>query len=137
MAKPRKEWIRSPAKSPKPAVPDAIKAELEVKAAHLIETVLKPKHVRPPKKDAQLNYITDIGGKWHGKYYYFVATYACPGPNAIAPTFESKFARLEHSGEGKFTLSFFRHTGKWFPIFQALTVDECLEAIRDDAWFEP
>lgn len=137
MAKHRKVWIRSSEKSPKTAVPDAIKAELEAKATDLIATVLKPKHVRPPKKDAQFNYITDIGGKWHGKYYYFVATYACPGPNAIAPTFESKFARLEHVGEGKFTLSFLRHTGKWFPIFQARTVDESLEAIRDDAWFEP
>lgn len=137
MAKRKAAWVRVLPKSTKTAVPDAIKVELEAKATHLIETVLKPKHVQPPKKNAQFNFITDIGGKWHGKFYYFIATYACPGPNAIAPTFESKFARLEHVGEGKFSLSFFRHTGKWFPIFQALTVDECLDAIRDDAWFEP
>jgi hypothetical protein len=55
MAKPRKAWIFSPGKSPNPSVPDSIKAELEAKATDLIENVLKPKYVLPPKKDEQFN----------------------------------------------------------------------------------
>ena len=137
MAKSRKAWKTRPKKIPKPSVPDSIKLELEAKAADLIENVLKPKHVLPPTNDSQFNYITDIGAKWYRNYFYFIATYACPGPNALSPTFESKFARLEHVGRGKFALSFMRHNDEWFGLHDALTVDECLSAIQDDAWFTP
>lgn len=137
MAKPRKTWMISPAKSPKPSVPDSIKVELMTKATDLIENVLKPKHVLPPKPDEPFNYITDIGTKWYRNYFYFIATYACPGPNALSPAFESKFARVEYLGDRKFALSFMRHTGEWHRIFDALFVDECLKAIQDDAWFTP
>lgn len=137
MATPRKAWMMSPAKSPKPSVPDSIKAELGAKANDLIENVLKPKHVLPPKPDERFNYITDIGAKWNRNYFYFIATYACPGPNALAPTFESKFARMEYLGNDKFSLSFLQHTGEWVGIFDSLSVGESLKAIQDDAWFTP
>lgn len=137
MARQHKSWTKSPAKIPKHSVPDSIKLELEAKAADLIESVLKPKHVLPPTNDPQFNYITDIGVKWYRNYFYFIATYACPGPNALSPTFESKFARLEHVGRGKFALSFMRHNDEWFGLHDALSVDDCLTAIQDDAWFTP
>ncbi len=137
MAKSRKAWTISPKKNLKPSVPDSIKVELEAKAADLIESVLKPKHVLPPTADQQFNYITNIGAMWYRNYFYFIATYACPGPNALSPTFESKFARMEHVGSGKFALSFMRHNDEWCGLFEGLTVDECLSAIQDDAWFVP
>ena len=136
MAKPRKLWMIRPAKKPH-SIPDSLKAELEAKARELIETVLKPKHVQPPPTDHQLNYITDITTKWHGSKCSFVSIYACPGPNAISPTFDSKFARMEYLGNGKFALYFMRHTGEWVGIYDALSVDECMKAIQDDAWFVP
>jgi hypothetical protein len=137
MAKPRKAWMIIPAKSPKPSVPDNIKSELVTKATDLIEKVLKPKHVLPPKSDEPYNYISDIGAKWNRNYFYFMATYTCPAPNALAPTFETKFARMEYTGDGKFALYFMRHTGAWSGIYDALSVDESLKAIQDDAWFTP
>ena len=137
MATPRKAWTMRPAKSSKPSVPDAIKAELVAKANDLIENVLKPKHVLPPKPDEPFNYITDIGAKWNRNYFYFVSTYACPGSNALAPTFESNFARLEYLGDGKFALYFLRHTGAWIGNYNPSSADECLKAIRDDPWFTP
>jgi hypothetical protein len=137
MPKQPKKWMYSPAKPTKAAIPAAIKAELETKAKQLIEQVLKPKHVLPPPTDAQFNYITDIATKWHGSSFFLVSTYACPGPNALSPTFESKFARMEHVGGGRFNLSFMRHTGKWVELFTGQTVDECLHSIRDDPWFVP
>ena len=127
----------SPAKSPKPSVPESIKAELTAKAQALIENVLKPGHVLPPEPDARFNYITDLSGKWNRGYFYFTASYACPGPNALSPTFEKKFARMEYVGDGKFALSYLRHTGAWFGIYEALSVDESLKAIQDDPWFRP
>jgi len=103
----------------------------------LIETVLKPKHVQPPPKGHQLNYITDITTKWLGSKCFFVSIYACSGPNAISPTFDSKFARMEYVGDGRFALPFMRHTGQWVELYEASSVDECMTAIRDDPWFVP
>jgi hypothetical protein len=137
MPKPRKVWMRSPAKSPKPTVPESMKAELAAKAMDLIENVLKPKHIPPTKPDPRFNYITDISGKWNRGYFYFTANYACPGPDALSPCFETKFARMEYTGDGKFSLSFHRHTGAWVGIHEALSVDESLKTIQDDPWFTP
>ena len=106
MAKKRKAWMIRPGKNPKSGVPDAIKAELESKATDLIENVLKPKYASPPKASEEFNYITDIGCKWYRNYFYFISTYACPGPNAISPSFETKFARMEYLGIGKFATLF-------------------------------
>ncbi|MDB5307849.1 MAG: hypothetical protein JWO38_2051 [Gemmataceae bacterium] len=66
-----------------------------------------------------------------------MATYACPGPNAISPSFETNFARLEHIGGGRFDLAFLRHTGRWWPLLSGATLDECLNSVRDDPWFQP
>lgn len=135
MPKPRKRWTKSPTKSSKPSVPDFIKAQLTIKATHLIENILKPKHVQPPEPDAQLNYITDISASWIRHYFYLIAHYACPSPSAMIPTFESKFARMAYVGDGKFALAFLRHTGAWVEIYDALSVDESLQAIHVDQWF--
>lgn len=136
MAKSRMTWMISPTKAKtNAAVSDSLKAEVEKKAAALIENVLKPKYVLPPKANEQFNYITDIGTKWYRNSLHFIATYACPGPTALVPSFEAKFARMEHLGSGKFTLSFMRHNGQWVGLYDGLTVDECLKAIRDDDWF--
>lgn len=137
MAKQRKAWMIRPEKSPKPSIPDALRTELEARAADLIENVLKPRHISPPEKDAKFNYIMDIGTKWYRNYFYFFSTYACPGPNAISPTFESKFVRMEYLGNGTFTLYFMRHTGEWVGIYHTLTLDQSMSAIRDDSWFVP
>ncbi len=127
----------SPAKSSKPPVPESIKAELADKARDLIENVLKPRHVLPPKPDASFHYLTDLSGKWNRGYFYFTAIYASPGPNALSPTFETKFARMEYVGDGHFALAYLRHTGAWVTIYEALSMDECLKAIQDNPWFQP
>ena len=136
MAKQRKAWMIRPARNPK-AIPDSLKKEVELEARDLIENVLKPKHVKPPQENERFNYIIDIGAKWYRNYFYFVSTYACPGPNALSPTFESKFARMEYLGNATFALYFMRHTGEWVGLYDALSVDESLKAIQDDPWFVP
>ncbi|HVA45144.1 MAG TPA: hypothetical protein VNH11_02055 [Pirellulales bacterium] len=136
MARPREPWNIRPAKK-RAAVSASMKAEVETKAGNLIEKVLKPKHVRPPKKGEQFNYIIDIGAKWYRNYFYFIATYACPSPDAFSPTFESRFARMEPLRDDTFALYAMRHTGnEWVGVFDDLSVDECMQAIRDDPWFE-
>jgi hypothetical protein len=137
MPKPRRTWGSGPKKAPKPSVPDWIKIELSEKAGALVEQYLKPAHVPPPPKNAQYNYLIDITTRWRGRYFYFCATYACPGPHAISPTFEIQFARLEYAGNKRFHLAFMRHTEKWWVLYDGLTIDECLTAIREEPHFHP
>lgn len=132
----QKMWVYSPPKPPKPKVPDGLKAEVSARANDLVESVLKPRYVEPKPDDHPWNYIIDIFTKWFRGYFYFCATYRCPFPDAISPTFESRFARMEYIGEAHFALAFMRHTGQWVEIYRGLTVDECLTAIRDDPFFQ-
>ena len=94
------------------------------KADELIETQLKPRFIEPPPEDQRWNYIIDIGARWHRSFFHFGSTYASPGPNALSPTFESPFARMEYVGDGKFNLAYMRHTGKWWEVYRGLTADE-------------
>ena len=82
MAKRYGPWDIHPQKKPKSLLSTSLKVEMEAKANALIEDVLLPKHVLPSPKDAQCRYIIDIGAKWYRNYFYFVSTYACPGPVA-------------------------------------------------------
>jgi hypothetical protein len=129
-------WLIKPARPKKSAIPDSLKAQADAKAKELVETVLKPRFIQPPPKKPRFNYIIDVAAKWHGSSLYFVSTYACPGPTAISPTFEARFARIEFGGGSKFSLSFMRHTGNWVVLYDRLSVDECLDAIKDDPWFQ-
>lgn len=134
--KPQKGWVYSPSNAGT-GLGTATKAQVESKVQALIDTELKPKHVKPPPEDDRFNYITDITLKRHGLTLFLVAVYACPGPNAISPTFEERFARLRPAAGGKYDLSFMRHTGQWVELFQGRTLDECLREISDDPWFIP
>jgi hypothetical protein len=118
-------------------VSDALKAEVGRKAKALIDTVLAPKHVQPPPADPRFNYISGFTTRWHGRFFYLVATYASADPTALSPTFDHPFARLEHTAIGRFNLAFMRHTDKWHELFAGLTLDECLDRVRDDPWFQP
>lgn len=134
--KPPKTWMLAPPKKAKTPLPESIKADLDAKAKKLVESVLKPRYVTPPPEDARFNYITDVWTKWIGSTLYFGATFACPGPTAMFPSFETRFARLEHAGGGRFTLSYMRHTEKWFRLPGILTADECLDAVANDWNFQ-
>jgi hypothetical protein len=46
-----------------------------------------------------------------------------PGPNALSPTLESNFARMECRGNAKFTLHFMHQPGEWVGLYMALWVD--------------
>ncbi len=137
MPQPKKMWVYAPKKPTPPKVPEALKREVETKANALVESVLKPLHVKEPEPDPQFNYIVDLYTKWYHSYFYFCSRYACPGPYALSPFFESKFARMEYIGDGLFNLAYMRYTGQWFELFTDLSLDACLASIRDDPWFHP
>ncbi len=127
-----KTWDYSPSASSKAKPSDFIKSEVMRKANELIENYLKPTHIQPQPEDYQFNYIIDIYGKWYRNYFYFCSTYHVSGPNAIAPTFEDKFTRLEYVGPNRFNLAYMRHTAQWFELYTDQTLEECLTAIKDE-----
>jgi hypothetical protein len=137
MATTRKTWVYRPARPATTVVPDAVKADVSAQARDLVETVLKPRHIEPPPDDERFNYIVDIDTKWYRDYFYFFAIYRSPGPTAIRPSFEAKFARLRYRGANSFSLAFMRHTGQWIEPYADLTLAQCLEMIRDDPSFVP
>jgi len=137
MTKAQRRWVYSPQKPSASQVPASLKAEVQRKAEQLIEETLKPRHLKPPPADNQFNYIADIYSKWYRHYFYFCAKYCSPGPYAIAPYFEAKFARLAYIGGNNFNLSYMRHTGEWIEVYPDLALDQCLSTIRDDALFQP
>lgn len=135
---PQRRWTMESsqkAKTPKAPLSESLKADLDVKAKKLVQDVLKPRYVAPPPEDAHFNYITDVWIKWIGDTLYFGATYACPGPTAISPSFESRFARMEHVGGGRFTLSYMRHNDQWFRLPGNWTADKSLKSIENDGHF--
>lgn len=138
MAKRKKQWIYSPrkAKLPKPSVPQELKAEIEAQAQRLLEE-LRPNLIKPPSESLSFNYLTELWTKWYRHYFYFGGTYACPGPNAISPTFEARFARMEYVGEGRWNLAYMRHTGRWWEVLTALPTAAAFEALRREAYFFP
>lgn len=137
MTKRQKTWVYAPSKAKKPQVPETFKAQVQQKAAELVEAVLKPRYIVPPPEGMQFNYIVDIYTRWYRNYFYFCSKYACPGPNAIAPSFEDNFARLEYTGDDRFNLAYKRYTEEWIELFQDQTLDECLQLIQEGGWFTP
>ena len=137
MVSKKKTWMPASPRRTRPQVPDSIKRILKEKADGIIENVLKPDHIKPPPTDNDFNYLIDIYSKWYRNYFYFCAKYNCPSPNAISPSFETKFARMEYVGNERFNLSYMRHTEQWWEIYQELTMLECLKLIAEGAHFMP
>ncbi len=135
MSKEINPWAMYPRKSSTASLPESLQMEVTTKAHELIETILRPKYIQAPPENPQFNYIVDIYGKWYHKAFYFCADYRVAGPNPIEPDFEAKFARVQYAGNRRFHLSFMRHTGQWIQLYTDLTVDECIETIRDDPCF--
>lgn len=137
MSKQKRIWMKNPPKPAKPIIPPTLKADVEQKAQVLVEKFLKPTYIQQPPTEQRFNYLIDIWTKWYRGYFYFCSTYASPGPNALSPSFEGRFARLEYVGNRHFNVSYMRHTGQWWEIFTNLTIDECIETIRNEPHFHP
>ena len=133
----KKSWVYSPRKQSKSKVPENLKEMVKAKADELVETVLIPQYVKPPPEDNNFNYLSNIHTKWYRHYFYFCSTYTVRGPNATAPSFDDKFARLEYVSEDRFNLAFMRYTGQWVEIAYDISLDESLEMIKDDGLFQP
>ena len=131
----QKTWVYAPPKPKKPQVSENLKDLVEGKARLLVETVLKPEHVKPPPEGNDSSYLVDIYTKWHGSYFYFYGKRHCRASNCITEFFEQKFARMEYIGDDKFNLAYMRHTGQWWETFTEMDLDECLDTVQKTIFF--
>jgi len=99
MAKKERNWLFSPSSAPKSKVPESVKIEVKYVCDELVESVLKPRNIDTDTQEEHFNHIVDIFTKWYRNYFYFCAKYHSPGPNAIEPFFETKFARMAYVGK--------------------------------------
>jgi hypothetical protein len=137
---PERGWVYDPARAfrqSKAHVPTDIQREVQHRAQERIDSALKPRHIQPPPKKAEFNYLVDIYSKWRGPFFYFCSKYCSPAPHAVSPSFESKFARLQYAGDGRFNLAYCRHTGQWWEVAQLLSLEECLARIEGGGIFTP
>jgi hypothetical protein len=132
-----KGWTWAPDRRIKPKVPDDVKAEVQRRADELVEEYLRPHYVKRPPRNPRWNYLTGIHTKWRRSFFYFVADFASPGPNALSPTYEVPFTRLEYTSDGRFNLAYLRHTGKFWQVHEGLTLDQALVAVRREGAFHP
>ena len=118
-------------------VPADIQHEVQHRAQELIDSTLKPRYIQPPPQKPRFNYLVDIYSQWRGPFFYFCSRYCSPGPHALSPSFESKFARLQYAGDERFNLAYFRHTGQWWEVAQLLSLEKCLARIEEGNIFIP
>jgi hypothetical protein len=126
------EWVLEKPKV-KPATTDQ-KIIIEEKCQLLIDD-FKKRFTQEPNTD--YGYITDIYGKWYRHYFYFCQLMKYDNPNFIAKEVEHKFARLERITDNTYNLSYFRHTGQWWQVFEEQSLESCLESIKTNPIFYP
>ena len=131
---PQVTWVKTNT-PPKNRLSKYQKLDILRRAQHFTEEHYKAQLAPPPKK-RPFNYIIDYLVKWRGSYLYFIAKYACPGPNALSPQFDHMFARLGCFTKDRFNLWARRHNDEWIVLDEALTLEQCFERMADDPWFQ-
>ena len=115
--------------------------KLAVAAAceRFIAEVLRPRFL--PGKPNPLGHLIDIFGKWRGSKYGFSARYRSSLPDDAGEEFNALFARLDHveenRAETRFDVMWYRHTGTWWRLHAAVTLDEALRLIDTDPRLQP
>jgi len=134
-SKPKRERVWVWAKSLTPQEKAAVAAACE----RLIARILKPKFL-PEIRPTQFNYSVDIFGKWRGSSYSFIVRYRSGFPENAGEEFDSAYARLDHVPEGpgtRFDVMWRRHTGRWWPLYPSVTLEEALHLIGSDGVLRP
>ena len=95
----------------------------------------------PEVRPTPFSYPVDIFGKWRGSKYSFITRYRSGFADNAGEEFDSAFTRLDHLGEQyediRFDVMWHRHTGQWFCVHSAATLEQALGQIRSDRHLQP
>lgn len=127
-------WVRTRALTP------SDKAEIATTCERFITETLKPRFL-PEIHPTQFNYPVDILGKWRGSKYSFITRYRSGFPDSLNEEFDSAFTRLDHLpahfAQNRFDVMWHRHTGQWYRLHAAVTLEEALHLIETDGILHP
>ncbi len=118
----------------------ADKAAIGARCERFIAEVLKPRFL-PEVRPTEFNYPIDIAGKWRASKYSFITRYRSGFPDNLGEEFDAPFTRLdhayEHMAEVRFDVMWRRHTGQWWRLYSAVSLDEALRSIETDMFLQP
>ena len=116
------------------------KAAIAATCDRFIAVTLKPRFL-PTIRPTQLNYPIGIRGKWRASKYSFILRYRSGFPDNLGEEFDSPFTRLDHAeergGDVHFDVMWRRHTGQWWRLYSAVTLEEALRLIEDVELLQP
>ncbi len=115
---------------------DAIAASCE----RFIADTLKPRFL-PAVQPTEFNYPVDIFGKWRGSKYSFITRYRSGFSDNLGEEFDAAFTRFDHVEaqltDNRFDVMWHRHTGQWFRLYAAVTLDEALHHVSTNGLLQP
>jgi hypothetical protein len=122
------------------ALRDEEKAAIAERCERFIREELKPRFL-PQIRPTAFNYPVDIFGKWRGGQYSFIERFRSGFADNLGREFDEAFTRLDRRDdcrtEIRFDVMWHRHTGQWFLLHAALTLEEALERVRTDELLWP
>jgi hypothetical protein len=137
MARKRQKVWQLSARSPGPAQPDLPERQAIVSACEtFIRDVLKPRFL-PRIRPTKWNYVIDIHGAWAGGRYRFMQRYRSGHEQSLGEEFDAPFARIDNMGPNRFNIYWMRHTGRWWPVYSDVTLDEALRILETDEVLYP
>jgi hypothetical protein len=133
---PTREWKGVWAK----ALTKEEKAAIAAICDQFVADTLKPRFL-PVIRPTQFNYPIDIFGRWRGSKYSFVTRYRSGFPEDLGREFDAAFTRFdhveEHIAETRFDVMWHRHTGQWFRLHAAVTLEEGLRLVATEELLWP
>lgn len=116
------------------------KAAIAARCDRFIEETFKPRFL-PEVRPTAFNYPVDIFGRWRGNKYSFITRLRSGFPDNLGEEFDEVFTRLDRVedcvDENRFDVMWLRHTGRWFRLYESVTLDEGLRLLLKDGRLHP
>jgi hypothetical protein len=118
-------------------VPEGLRREVTRRGEELVARKFTPLlNTEPSIRKRDFNYAVAVFTEWRGRSFYLCTRYRTPQVRPIEE-FVVRSARLEFAGQGRFHLSYFRHTDRWQALYHGLTLDQCFDTIEECEVFWP
>jgi hypothetical protein len=108
------------------------KTAIAGRCERFIADTLKPRFL-PRIRRTEFNYPVDILGKWRGSKYSFITRYRSGFSDNLGEEFDAAFTRFDHVEDYvagiRFDVMWHRHTGQWFRLHEAVSLDEGLRLV--------
>ncbi|QIG51706.1 hypothetical protein G5V57_30730 [Nordella sp. HKS 07] len=116
------------------------KATVAAACEYIITELFKPRYLREIRP-TEFNYPVDIFGRWRGDKYSFITRYRSGFPHNTGEEFDAAFTRLDYAGGGagerRFDIMWHRHTGTWWRLHSAVTLEKALHLIKTEGLLHP